>query len=98
MKLRTLFLLAPLCLHAAVHSIGAEAELKNLKVDGGIEDGKARLVIEALLNHQSANREALIFSTSLLHLIRADKDKITHTFNFTFEILQGIAQEIPLIL
>jgi len=36
------------------------AELKNLSVNGGVEDGKARLVIEALLNRLPGDQDKLI--------------------------------------
>jgi hypothetical protein len=52
-----------------------EAELKNLKIDGGIQDGKARLTIEALLNGQAGSRDKLIFATSLQHTIKPTKTR-----------------------
>lgn len=99
MKLRQLALvLLASWFGIAANSTAAEAELKNLKVDGGIEDGKARLVIEALLNAQPGSRDKLIFATTLQHLIKPTKDKITHQLSFTFDILQGNAEELPLTI
>jgi hypothetical protein len=99
MKLRhlALALFAPWLL-AVAQPPPVEAELKNLKIDGGIEDGKARLVIEALLNAQPGSRDKLIFATSLQHTIKPTKDKVTHQLALTFDILQGKAEELPLTI
>jgi hypothetical protein len=98
MKLRPLALaLLVTWLHAPTSPAQTETELKNLKVDGGIQDGKARLVIEALLN-QTASRDKLIFATTVQHLVKPAKDKITHQLALTFDILQGKAEEMPLTI
>jgi hypothetical protein len=98
MKLRHLaFALLVPCAFVIAQPAPTEAELKNLKIDGGIEDGKARLVIEALLNPQ-ASRDKLIFATTLQHVIKPTKDKVTHQLALTFDILQGKAEELPLTI
>src|SRR6476661_6558073 len=91
------FLLVP---WFAVDASGAqtEAELKNLSVNGGIADGKARLVIEASLNGTPGDKEKLIFATSLQHSVKVASDKLTHSFIVTIDILQGEPKELPLTI
>ena len=78
-------------------SFGAEkAEVKNISVNGGIEDGKARLVIEAALHGLGTDREKLIYTTALDHGVRITREKQLHTVTATFDVLQGEAKEIVL--
>ncbi len=79
---------------------GAEtsAELQNLTINGGIEDGKARLIIEAALRGMGGDREKLLFSTALQHAVQIAREKQMHTIAATFEILQGEAKELPLTI
>lgn len=72
------------------------AELKSLSLNGGIDDGKARLIIEAALKGLPGENEKLIFSTALQHSIQVAREKIEHTFSATFETLQGDPKEINL--
>ena len=46
-----------------VQAAEQRAELNNLSVNGGIEDGKARLVIEALLKGTAGEGQKPIFAT-----------------------------------
>src|SRR4051812_45364636 len=85
---------------AALVSFGAErAELKNISVNGGIEEGKARLVIEAALQGlTAAEREKLLYSTTLNQTIQITREKQIHTVAATFDILQGDPKEISLTI
>lgn len=75
-----------------------KAEVKNLSLNGGIEDGKARLVIEADFKGLAPEKEKLLFSTTLEHLLQISREKHLHTINASFEIIQGTAAEIPLTI
>src|SRR4051794_39525917 len=85
---------------AAFVSFGAEkAELKNISVNGGIEDGKARLVIEAVLHGlTSAERETLLYSTTLHQTVNVMREKQIHRVTATFDILQGDPKELALAI
>src|SRR6185503_10548171 len=83
------------------HALGAaeQAELKNLTVNGGIEDGKARLVIEAQLNgFPKGESQKLLFATALEHSIRVSTEKIAHALKLTVDILQGDPKELLFII
>ena len=99
MKLHPSFLTFALLLGTAFHSSrAAQAELKNLALIGGIEDGKARLVIEANLTGFPGDKEKLLFATALQHALQISREKHSHTVNATFDILQGEAKELALTL
>jgi len=85
---------------AALVSFGAErAEVKNISVNGGIEEGKARLVIEAALQGlTAAEREKLLYSTTLNQTVQITREKQIHTVAATFDILQGEPKEISLTI
>jgi hypothetical protein len=85
---------------AALVSLGAEkAELKNILVNGGIEDGKARLVIEAALQGlTAAEREKLLYATTLNQTVQITREKQTHRVAASFDILQGDPRELSLTL
>jgi hypothetical protein len=76
----------------------AEAELKDLSINGGIEDGKARLVIEAQLHGFSTDKDKFLFSTTLQHVWQISREKHTHTLTATLDVLQGEAKEFPLTI
>ncbi len=99
MKTLTLlsFLCASLCL-ATTHAAQTRADLKNLSVNGGIEDGKARLVIEALLAGLPGEREKVIFATAIQDSLRITHDKISHAIAATLDILSGEPNELPLTM
>lgn len=81
-----------------ISTSGAAAELKNLSVNGGLEDGKARLVIEAVLNGLPGEKEKLLYATSLRHSIHVSRDRLTNIFAATLEILQGEPKELALAI
>jgi hypothetical protein len=74
------------------------ADLKNISLSGGLEDGKARLVIEALLNGFPGGKEKAIFATSLQDSIKVTRDKLTHNITATLDILQGAPDELSLTI
>src|SRR6478736_9371129 len=74
----------------------AVAQVKNLSVNGGIEDGKARLIIEAFLNRPPSDQEKVLYATTLQHSIKVAPDELDHTFDLSFEILQGAPAELVL--
>ena len=98
MKLRHLAVLlfaAPWLLASA---FAADTEIKNPSVNGGINDGKLRLVIEGPLNGQPGDHEKQIFSTAINQSVKVTRDKITSQFTVAIEILQGEPKELPLTI
>src|ERR1035437_9555261 len=94
-------LLIPLLLWsglAAVRAASTTAEVKNLSLNGGLEDGKARLVIEAILKGMPGDQEKAVFSTALQHSIRITRDKLTDSVAATFDILAGEPKELSLTI
>jgi hypothetical protein len=83
---------------ATAQAAGATAEVKNLSVNGGIEDGKARLIIEAVLNGSPGEKDKLIYATALQHSIKVSRDRITNVITATLDILQGEPKELPLVI
>jgi hypothetical protein len=75
---------------------GRAAEAKSLSVNGGIEDGKARLVIEALLNGSGEDRDKVIFSTTLQHRVEVGRLGVTNRISANLDILQGDPKELVL--
>ena len=69
---------AVLCL-SALQAADAAAEVKNISITGGVEDGKARLTIEAVLNALMGNKEKLIYATALQHSVKVERDKLVHS-------------------
>jgi hypothetical protein len=91
MKIATLLFLAVL---VTLNTHGAEqAELKDISINGGITDGKARLTIEGFLGTPHMDAKTL-FSTAVEHTLSITRDKHTHTIHATFEILQGEPKEL----
>jgi hypothetical protein len=70
------------------------AELKNLSVNGGIDEGKARITIEANINGLPGDSSKMIFAASLTDLIKISRDKLTQSITATIDILQGTPTEI----
>lgn len=91
-------LLATLALLVHSPAEAAQAELKNLSLNGGIEDGKARLVIEANLTGLPGEKDKALFATTLQHRLQITREKHLHTVNATFDILQGEPRELSLTL
>src|SRR5437868_10558369 len=76
----------------------ATAELKNVSISGGLEEGKARLVIEAALNGLSSEKEKLLYATTLNQSIQITRERLTNVIDAKFEILEGHPVEISLTL
>ena len=53
----------------------AQTELKDLSINGGVQDGKARLVIEAQLHGLTGDKDQLLFSTTLQHVWQIAREK-----------------------
>lgn len=83
---------------ALLAGAATQVELKNLTVNGGIDEGKAHWVIEANVSGLPGEKERVLFATSLQHLLQISRERQTHTVNATFDILQGDLREIPLTL
>ena len=90
-------LLAVACLSVAP-TFAATAEVKDVTVQGGIQEGKARLVIEAQLNGLSGTEAPLLFSTGLEQWIRITTVGVAQTLRASMEILQGDPRELMLTL
>ena len=76
----------------------AQTELKDLSINGGVQDGKARLVIEAQLHGLTGDKDKLLFSTTLHHVWQIAREKHTHTITATLDVLQGEPKEFPLTI
>ncbi len=74
------------------------AEVKSLSVNGGLEDGKGKLIIEAQFQGLDAARAKPIFATALQHSIQVTLEKLTHSFLLQMDVLQGEPKEIALFL
>src|SRR4051812_30976922 len=79
-------------------SIAAETvDIKNVSVSGVVPEGRARIVIEGFQTG-APEREKLLYSTTLNHVVQITPEKQTHTINATFEILQGEPRELALTM
>jgi hypothetical protein len=83
---------------AAALAAEAKAELKDLSLSGGLGEGKARLIIEAVLNGLPGESGKAIYATALQHSIRVSRDKLNHTFDATIDILEGAPKEMTLTI
>src|ERR1039458_6331738 len=83
---------------AAARAASTTAEVKNLSLNGGLEDGKARLVIEAVLKGLPGDQEKAISSPTLQHAINITRDKLTDSIAATFDILAGEPKELALTI
>lgn len=79
-------------------SAATKAEVKNLSLTGGLEDGKAKLIIEADLQGLESARAKPIYATALQHSLRATLEKFSHTFLLKIDVIQGEPKEIALVL
>jgi hypothetical protein len=87
-----------LLLAFALSSHAAQTELKDLSINGGVQDGKARLIIEAQLHGLTGDKDKVLFSTSLQHVWQIAREKHTHTITATLDVLQGDPKEFPLTI
>src|SRR5258706_6720794 len=70
------------------------AELKDVAINAGVQDGKARLVIEGFLNGIGEEKTKVLFATSLEQTIRVTRENEEHIIKATFDILQGEPKEL----
>ncbi|MDB6030349.1 MAG: hypothetical protein JWM16_687, partial [Verrucomicrobiales bacterium] len=86
------------CLNVLPLLSGAEKELRDFSINGGVQDGKARLVIEAQVQGLGEDKAKLLYATALEQAIQVSREQISHTVRANFEILQGEPKEILLTL
>src|SRR3954464_2682316 len=98
MKTFTLTLTLFTCLILSLRAAETEKDLKDLSINGGVQDGKARLVIEARIQDSAGDKQKLLFATSLQQAIQVSREKISEMLTASFDILQGEAGEIPLTI
>src|SRR3982751_3692321 len=96
MKTFTLTLTLFTCLILSLRAAETGKDLKDLSINGGVQDGKARLVIEARIQESAADKQKLLFATSVEQAIQVSREKLSETITATFDVLQGEAVEIPL--
>jgi hypothetical protein len=80
------------------HAAETRAELTNLAINGGIQDGKARLILEANLRGGGDPNAPTLYATALDHGITVSAQQIQHTATATFDLLQGQPDELLLTL
>lgn len=97
-KLSGLFVAFFTFLFSLLSTNAATAELKDLSFNGGIQDGKARLVIEALLAGAGLGPDKALFSTATEQAITVGPDKVSHVIRAKVEVLQGEPAELPFTL
>jgi len=76
----------------------ATAEIKDLSLNGGIQDGKARLVIEALLAGGGLGPDKALFSSATEQAVTVGPEKVSHVIRAKIEVLQGEPTELPFVL
>ncbi len=79
---------------ASSRTQAAQAELKDLSVNGGIQDGKARLVIEAQLAGLNSDPNIMLFASTLQHVMKIGRERIDHSIHADIDILQGQPREL----
>src|SRR3954465_1207362 len=86
-----------LCTVSVTSKAARESELKDLSINGGVQNGKARLIIEGQLfgPGQEANP---LFATTLEQLVAVNRERQTHPLPATFDVLQGNPKEFTLAL
>ncbi|HEY0548644.1 MAG TPA: hypothetical protein VGF13_03525, partial [Verrucomicrobiae bacterium] len=76
----------------------ATAEIKNISINGGVDDGNARLVIEAKLKGLPEDQSKVIFASAIQHSMKVSLEKINHVIRVQIDVVQGEPKEIPLVL
>src|SRR5687767_3901109 len=87
-----------LLLSILISTAAPPVELKDLSINGGVQDGKARLVIEAQLHGMPADRDKVLFATSLQQTIQVTRDKMSNIITATLDIIQGEPAELAFTL
>ena len=78
-------------------SAEAQADMKNLSVTGGVEQGKARLIIEGWLTG-TGGPERTAFATTVHHSIHAAREKVASELVLLIDIVAGSPAELPLTI
>jgi hypothetical protein len=74
------------------------AELKDVSVSGGVEQGKARLIIEGWLNGTAGDQQKSAFTVRLEHSIRIERERLNASILARIDVLTGTAAEFPLAI
>lgn len=74
------------------------AEIKNVSVTGGVEEGKARLIIEGWLTGGPGADRKLIYSASLEQTLHVTRTLVTQSVTAKINILEGRPDELPLTI
>ncbi len=88
---------ALLCI-TCISVTGAQSELKDLAVTGGIENGKARITIEGILTGLMGEQQKPVFATAVQENISVGTSRINYKTLATFDILAGNPSELPLTI
>ena len=64
-------------------------DLKDLSINGGVQDGKARLVIEARIQESATDKQKLLFATSLEQAIQVSREKLSEIDHSHFRYPAG---------
>lgn len=97
-RIAALCLLLGWLLTCVASADSVKAAVKDLTLNGGIQDGRASLIIEAILTGSSHDDDRLIHSTAVEQITHVTPEQATHRFHLTLDILQGQPKEIPLVL
>ena len=81
---------------SALAAAEMRTEVKNLAITGGVEEGKARLVIDALFNRLPAEKEKVLYATTAQHSMKVSAERLDHAIALTIDILQGEPAELTL--
>ena len=73
------------------------AEVKDLSINGGVADGKAKLTIEGTFG-APAGEQKVIFATGIRHWVKVSREKVRTTINATLDVLQGEPKEFALTI
>jgi len=76
----------------------AQVEGRDVSINGGVQDGKARIVIEGQFGPLTGEKEKVLFATAIQHSLLITREKHTHTINAVLDILRGEPTELPLII
>src|SRR5215210_1914108 len=93
-----IFALFTWALLSPLRAAETEKDLRDLSINGGVQDGKARLVIEARIQDSAPDKQKLLFATSLQQAIQVSREKVSETITATVDMLQGEAGEIALTI
>jgi len=72
--------------------VESSAELKNLSLSGGIDQGKARLVIEGWLNGPDQQQKSA-FATIAQQSIRVDPTRLSQIIELSIDVVSGTPQD-----